>query len=309
MRIRTVKPEFFTHEGLFEAEKETGLPIRIAFVGLWCVADREGRFRWQPRRLSVQIMPYDQVDFSRVLHACLTRGFVVAYRVNGEVFGVIPSFTKHQIINNREAESILPAPDSENAELLTKPEEVDACPTRAPRVPHATLTYLSGREGKGREGKGTEGESASPWLVKFGLELPESLRTQPCLDAVNLWLTHKAEIRDPYKATGLRMAMAKWANEFTPAEFPGMVEESVARGWKGIFRTKEQGQPNPKPQPAKPHPHQKLADELRAKLENHPADIQRVLDTGRQPTQDESREYSQLRDHLAALLMDNGGGK
>lgn len=168
MRIRTVKPEFFTHEGLFEAEKETGLPIRIAFVGLWCAADREGRFRWQPRRLGVQIMPYDQADFSRVLHACLTRGFVVAYRVNGEVFGVIPSFTKHQIINNREAESILPAPDSENAELLTKPEEVDAFPTRAPRVPHATLTCTSGREGKGREGnmegKGKEGGTASRFV-------------------------------------------------------------------------------------------------------------------------------------------------
>lgn len=154
MRIRTIKPEFFTHEALFEAEKETGLPLRVAFVGLWCAADREGRFRWQPRRLGVQLLPYDQVDFSRVLHACITRGFVVAYRVNGEVFGVIPSFTKHQVINNREAESVLPAHDAENAELLTNLDEIDACPTRAPRVPHATLTCTSGREGKGREGKG-----------------------------------------------------------------------------------------------------------------------------------------------------------
>ena len=69
MRIRTVKPEFFTHEGLFELEKETGLPIRVAFAGLWCAADREGRFKWEPRRLGVQILPYDQVDFSRVLDA------------------------------------------------------------------------------------------------------------------------------------------------------------------------------------------------------------------------------------------------
>lgn len=57
------------------------------------------------------------------------------------------------------------------------------------------------------------------------------------------------------------------------------------------------------------HHHQKLIDEIRAKLASHPADMQRVLDSGRQPTQEESREYSQLRDKLAELMMDNGGGK
>ena len=62
MRIRTVKPEFFTHEGLFDAEKATKLPLRVAFVGLWCAADREGRFRWEPRRTT-----------KPTFHACLTR--------------------------------------------------------------------------------------------------------------------------------------------------------------------------------------------------------------------------------------------
>jgi hypothetical protein len=37
--------------------------------------------------------------------------------------------------------------------------------------------------------------------------------------------------------------------------------------------------------------------------------MERVLDSGRQPTQEESREYNQLRDKLAELMMDNGGGK
>jgi len=95
MRIRTIKPEFFTHEGLYELEVETKLPIRVAFAGLWCAADREGRFKWEPRRLGIHILPYDKCEFSRVLDALTTRGFVVRYASNGSVFGFIPTFPHH----------------------------------------------------------------------------------------------------------------------------------------------------------------------------------------------------------------------
>jgi hypothetical protein len=140
MRIRTIKPEFFTHEGLFELEHETKLPIRLGFVGLWCAADREGRFKWEPRRLGVLILPYDSVDFSRVMDACLTRGLLVKYRVDDAWFGAIPSWHKHQVVNPRERASEIPAIDDAQ-------ETSDACPTRAPRVNHACR-----KEGKGREG-------------------------------------------------------------------------------------------------------------------------------------------------------------
>ena len=76
----------------------------------------------------------------------------------------------------------------------------------------------------------------SPWDVGFGVELPESLRTDNCLQAVKLWLQYKAEKREGYKKTGLTASLTKWSNEFTPAEFPSCVENSIASGWKGIFR-------------------------------------------------------------------------
>jgi hypothetical protein len=143
MRIRSIKPEFFTHEALFDLEKETGLPLRVAFAGLWCAADREGRFKWEPRRLGVSILPYDLIDFSRVLDALTTRGFIRQYHVKGEAFGYIPSFTRHQVINNREKSSDLPEPP-EN-------EQVDASATREAREDHACKAEGKGREGKGRE--------------------------------------------------------------------------------------------------------------------------------------------------------------
>ena len=142
-RIRTVKPELFRHEGLYELEAETGLPIRLTWCALPTVCDREGRFKWKPRQLKLDILPYDEIDFSRVLDVLLSRGFIRKYEHEGKDYGWIPTFKTHQVINNRESASTLPAPD-ESEDL-----------TRDPRVGDASTTPLDSTQG---EGKGREGE-------------------------------------------------------------------------------------------------------------------------------------------------------
>ena len=132
-RIRTIKPEFFLHEDLYDLEKETKLPVRLSYIGLWCQADREGRFKWSCRKLKAQILPYDDVDFSRVLDALMTRGFLRKYHdLGGVEYGVIPSFKDHQFINNKEKPSTLPDPDKCNNEnsLTREPRDDDALMTR-----------------------------------------------------------------------------------------------------------------------------------------------------------------------------------
>lgn len=109
-RIRTIKPEFFKHYDLWVAETEEGLPLRVAFAGLWCVADREGRFKWRPQQLKIEILPYDEVDFSLVMEALAARGFVKSYESDGARYGFIPTWTQHQRVNIREAHSDLPDP-------------------------------------------------------------------------------------------------------------------------------------------------------------------------------------------------------
>ncbi len=150
-RIRTVKPEFFQHEELFDAERETGLPLRIAYAGLWCYADREGRFKWRPRTLCLGILPYDGHDFSRVLDALAARGWVVHYASDGAEYGWLPTFLTHQVVNNRERDSVIPEYDPSTCELVTS--------TRASRVDDACPTPLVHALGerKGTERKGTEG--------------------------------------------------------------------------------------------------------------------------------------------------------
>jgi hypothetical protein len=158
-RIRTVKPELFRHEGLFELEQETGLPVRLAFIGLFTACDREGRFKWRPLALKLDALPFDNVDFSRVLNALESRGFVVRYRVGNDDFGCIPTFVTHQAINNKESQSVLPSPNEaraivhENQVVITRESRVDnACPS--------PLGKETG-EGKGREGKGRENASGT----------------------------------------------------------------------------------------------------------------------------------------------------
>lgn len=168
-RIRTIKPEFFRHVGLYQAEQDTGLPLRIAFAGLFTVVDREGRFRWSPPELKLDCLPYDAIDMARVLDALLTRRFLVKYEVDGRPFGCIPSFTRHQVLNPRERASVLPAPPeiAVNSTTLTEgPRVNDASTTR--HIP-AREEGEQGMEGNGKgevegnapDGAPTRGAAAS----------------------------------------------------------------------------------------------------------------------------------------------------
>lgn len=159
-RIRTIKPEFFKHGGLYDAERETSMPLRVAFAGLWTQCDRAGRFRWRPRELKLDVLPYDPADMADVLDALATRGFIVKYTVDGEEFGWVPSFTDHQVINNREQKSLLPDPPKNHNKINHR---TNASAARGSGVDDASATREA-RGSRGREGKGTgkEGDRDSP---------------------------------------------------------------------------------------------------------------------------------------------------
>jgi hypothetical protein len=110
-RIRTVKPEFFKHYDLFKAEKETKLPLRLAFQGLWLCADKEGRFKFNPTHLKLDILPYDEVDFRVILAALEAYGFIFKYDVSGKRYGLIPTLKDHQRFSGTEAKAVSTLPE------------------------------------------------------------------------------------------------------------------------------------------------------------------------------------------------------
>jgi hypothetical protein len=109
-RIRNVKPDIFHDEQLWALGATTGLPIYQGFQGLWCYADREGRFEWRPMALKSLITPYWDGDFEALLDALARAGMVVKYTVDGRVYGWVRNLKRHQKTNAREPESSLPAP-------------------------------------------------------------------------------------------------------------------------------------------------------------------------------------------------------
>jgi hypothetical protein len=169
-RIRAIKPQFFRHSELFDAEKETGLPLRLAYAGLWTVADREGRFKWKPREIKVEVLPYDDVDFAAVLDALARYRFVIKYQCNGEWFGYIPKFKEHQHINKHEPESSIPEPPKEGAPKV----RARAKQVRAPREGNDVGNDV----GKGREGNdvSAEPQAAHAPAVQPIVSLPTNLQ-------------------------------------------------------------------------------------------------------------------------------------
>jgi hypothetical protein len=126
--------------------------------------------------------------------------------------------------------------------------------------------------------------------------MPESLRTDPCLEAVKLWLKHKSEKREGYKPTGLTMALKKWANEFTPITFPAAVEASIANGWSGIFPAKANNQAADKPKPM-----WLQMKELEARIETHPGNWNWLKYNSKTATKEQKDEYRALLKQLEAM--------
>jgi hypothetical protein len=162
-RIRTVKPETFLNEDLFDLERVSKVPVRLAYIALWTVADREGRFEWKPRQLKAAILPHDHLDFAKVLDALERSGRVERYTVNGREYGWIRSWKRHQIVNNKERPSVIPIAPGEaipvGAEVTREGHDDYASSTREERVPEGkegnTRADRVGNGNGSRRGTGT----------------------------------------------------------------------------------------------------------------------------------------------------------
>ncbi|MBP2655706.1 MAG: DnaD-like protein [Firmicutes bacterium] len=103
-RKRDIKPGFFKNEDLGE------LPplARLFFAGLWCWADREGRFEDRPKKLRADILAYDNCDGEELMQLLADRRFVIRYEVDGIRYGQINNFADHQSPHPNEAASAIP---------------------------------------------------------------------------------------------------------------------------------------------------------------------------------------------------------
>jgi hypothetical protein len=174
-RIRTVKPEFFTSESVLAVS-----PLaRLFFIGLWCEADRDGRLKWKPKTLKFRYLPGDSVNIEKLCLELESEKMIITYTIDVVDYCEIPSFTSHQVINNREKESILPSRDSD-----------------------ASTTRESGRK-EGKEGKERKGTTrfTPPTLeqvIQYNIERKNFVDANKFINhySANGWMRGSTKIKD-----------------------------------------------------------------------------------------------------------------
>jgi hypothetical protein len=96
MIVKTITPGLFNNSELCDLEVKSGLPLRLAYIGLWTTSDDNGVFPWDAELLKDRITPRDDISFEDVLSVLLGAGHIVRY---GEHHGRIPPLSEKTTID------------------------------------------------------------------------------------------------------------------------------------------------------------------------------------------------------------------
>jgi hypothetical protein len=127
-RSRNIKPGFFRNADLAELAFEA----RILFIGLWTIADRDGRLEDRPKQIKIEIFPADNVDCDSVIDDLARVGVVDRYEVGGKRYLHIVNFHKHQNPHMDEKPSTIPDANGIISEATYKPKKHRASTMQAP---------------------------------------------------------------------------------------------------------------------------------------------------------------------------------
>lgn len=136
-RARNIKPSFFHNADLVDLPVET----RLLFIGLWTIADREGRLEDRPKQIKMELYPADSFDVDTLLNQLNEAGFIQRYVNNNNKYIHIVNFTKHQNPHVKEVASTIPAPD----EHQTCTMQSRLIPDSPSLIPDSSETPLSGK--------------------------------------------------------------------------------------------------------------------------------------------------------------------
>jgi uncharacterized phage protein (TIGR02220 family) len=137
-RARNIKPGFFANEELVELPFAT----RLLFIGLWTIADREGRLEDKPKRIKMVLFPADNIDVDEALCELAAKKFILRYSVDGIQYIQILAFKKHQNPHKDEKASSIPEPQMHHASTVQTPCKHHGNPADS-LIPDSSITTLS----------------------------------------------------------------------------------------------------------------------------------------------------------------------
>jgi hypothetical protein len=151
-RSRNIKPGFFTNELLAEMPHAA----RLLFIGIWCLADREGRLEDRPIQIKMKLFAADEVASSVIdgyLTALHQKGFIYRYTDGRTRLIQIVEWKKHQNPHHREQPSTLPSPES----LGLDPRSITAMPEALVVIDAVKASGISLNEACGSAANGVNG--------------------------------------------------------------------------------------------------------------------------------------------------------
>jgi hypothetical protein len=222
-RIRTIKPEFFKNEQLADLP----MSARLLFIGLWTLADKEGRLEDRPKRIKVELFPYDNLDCDKELSRLQSAAFIERYEVGELKVIQIINFTTHQRITGKESET-----DSKFPAITGGEKQLG-------NIGETFGEHPGEQEGKGKERKGKEGKGNAPPVVEIIYPFDDDFK--------NHWeqwkdykrVEHKFQYKSPQsEQASLSDLVRKSGGQKSTAI--AVINQSVANGWKGFFELKNQ---------------------------------------------------------------------
>lgn len=233
-RARNIKPGFFVNEDLVELDFGT----RLLFVGLWTLADREGRLEDRPKKIKIGVFPADNVDVEAMLQELNRYGFVERYEVNGRKYIQIANWSKHQNPHHTEKASDIPNPNGE----LTVKEPVKTKESRKQDggnladslIPDSLIPDSKDIPPTPRK-RGSGFDAAA-------IELPAWLD----LEDWQSWVADRKARKKPITEEGARRQLKQLADYRDDGHRPAdVIANSIAGGYQGLFPPRGQIRASP----------------------------------------------------------------
>jgi hypothetical protein len=213
-RIRTIKPEFWRNESLAAISAEACLLA----VGLLNHCDDDGYFNFNPKLVQADIFPLRELfnTTTVLLRELSDIGYITVFQgLDGKVYGLIPNFVRHQVINKK------------------NPSKIKGLCELPYNYGSDTGVLPTGKEGNGK-GNGKEIKEGKPSLSTA------KLMACPQEEILKLWAKHLPHLAQPRSWEGTRRANTKqrWNQASKPSAYSPegyQTEQAGIKWWDSFF--------------------------------------------------------------------------
>lgn len=264
-RARNIKPGFFKNELLSDLSAFD----RILFIGLWCLADREGRLENRPKRIKGELFAWDDYKVEDGITRLLNSKFIKTYSFNEFNIIQIVNFIKHQKPHGTEKDSYLP---DENGMMTVHERNKNGCVTGNKQQYQIDIKeeiknncYLTVKEqfpnalnvecGKmnhecGKMNEDTHPEIQNPVAVAPKFSVKEVLLSKGvCLEIANDWIEHRKKKRAVITDRVIKSHEVEAAKSGISLEMA--LEICIVKGWNAYDSSYGKTRDPPKKDPGK----------------------------------------------------------